>query len=334
MNTKNITITFYGTRGSLPIARADSVNTGGNTTCLLVESQCIPEWMAVVLDAGSGLKPASAQILKRRPREVHIFQSHYHHDHTQGMLIAPIIYIPNITTHVWGPVEKGVGPRRAYAHIMQKPWHPVPFEAVASHFEEHPIKDPAAEVIIVHPKGGIIKVTKEKFERTCSNGKQFKFGGESYHVDECLVVKMYITYHPERTISYRLEERPTGKVFVFLTDNENTDGFPASLLAHVKGADLVAHDTQYGRERYVANAVGWGHGTPDYVVELAMRGGVKKLGFTHHEPDNSDAQVEALFNEGLTAFETLSGGGKVSPEGLALTKDNILICKDYLVVEL
>ncbi|MBU2258088.1 MAG: hypothetical protein KJ926_03090, partial [Candidatus Omnitrophica bacterium] len=75
--------------------------------------------------------------------------------------------------------------------------------------------------------------------------KQLTFGKRHFPVNECLIIKMLKAEHPEYTVSYRFEEMPTEKVFVFLTDHENTDGFPAKLLGHIKGADLIIQDCQF-----------------------------------------------------------------------------------------
>jgi hypothetical protein len=54
-------------------------------------------------------------------------------------------------------------------------------------------------------------------------------GKISVSIDECLVVFMHKSHHPEHTVSYRIEERPTGKTFIFMTDHENEDGLSKSL---------------------------------------------------------------------------------------------------------
>jgi hypothetical protein len=50
-------VVLYGTRGSTPICRSDAVKYGGNTTSLRVKSQCLPQGMALAIDAGSGFVP-------------------------------------------------------------------------------------------------------------------------------------------------------------------------------------------------------------------------------------------------------------------------------------
>jgi ribonuclease BN (tRNA processing enzyme) len=136
---------------------------------------------------------------------------------------------------------------------------------------------------------------------------------------------MYKTAHPEYTVSYRFEERPTGKVFVFLTDHENTDGFPNNLLHHLRGADLLVQDGQYSDEVYRARTSGFGHGTPEYCVKLAQRASVKRLGITHHDPDASDVDVE----QRIVEAKQFAGEVESSLEFI----ENIFVCADYQTIE-
>jgi hypothetical protein len=97
------------------------------------------------------------------------------------------------------------------------------------------MEHPAGKVIVVHPEHKPVVISLEELELAESNpvNRQIRMGSKHINVRECLIIKMYWSNHPERTISYRFEERPTGKVFVFLTDHENTDGIPRSLKNHL-----------------------------------------------------------------------------------------------------
>ena len=289
----------YGTRGSLPVAGSDAVRFGGNTTCLRIISGCIPDQTALVIDAGTGFLPMSQRALETGISKFLIFHTHYHHDHTQGILIAPPIYIKAIPIEIYGPVQNSIGPRQVYERIMEPPLHPISLKEVGSHVNFRQLIHPCGKVILIHPEGGVKTIDLEQFERIDRMGKQIFFREhKSFSEDECLVIRMLYTDHPENTICYRFEERPTGKVFVFLTDEENRDGLSTALKQHVSGADLLIQDAQYDREKYDTRTAGFGHGTPDYVVRLAKICGVKMVGLTHHDPMSSDADIEAILAEG------------------------------------
>ena len=63
---------------------------GGNTTCLEVR---LSDDTLIVFDAGSGIRELGAQLKSRREikREYHLFFTHFHWDHLQGLpFFAPL----------------------------------------------------------------------------------------------------------------------------------------------------------------------------------------------------------------------------------------------------
>lgn len=296
-------VQIYGSRGSLPISNRQSVEHGGNTTCLRIISDCIPEGMALVIDAGSGFQPMSIDALAEGTKEFVVLHTHYHHDHTQGLLIAPPIFMDQIPLKLYGPVQDGWGPKRVYETIMQKPLHPTPIQMFMHHLTFHDIEHPGIKVFLVHPTGGVKFMEIEQYRRLNLKGEMMPFmSRDKYPVDECLVITMHYTDHPEHTISYRFEESPTGKTFVFLTDEECRAGLPQSLRNFLNEADLLIQDAQYSEEEYHSGSkAGFGHGTPRYVVETAEACGVKRVGFFHHDPMSTDEKVGKLVAEGEEA---------------------------------
>lgn len=290
-------VTTYGTRGSTPIARPDATRYGGNTTCLRVKSDCLPPGVALVVDTGSGYLPLSHQLLKEKIMSVAVVFTHYHHDHTQGMLLAPHTFIPAAKVAVWGPTEHGEGPQEILQAIMRAPHFPVDFAKVAHRFKCHNLEHIGTQVLVIHPVGGFTLMKVDRFERAVAEKKQLPLQGGKFPVEECLVVRMYKTTHPEYTVSYRFEERPTGRVFVFLTDHENTDGYPLELKNHIRGAHLLIQDGQYSQKKYQEQTAGYGHGTPEYCARTAGICDVERLGITHHDPMASDEEVDARVSE-------------------------------------
>lgn len=312
-------ITTYGTRGSLPVAGRDMATYGGNTTSLRVESACLPSGLVLAIDAGSGFRPLATQALAQDMRSLVLLHTHWHHDHTQGALIAAPFYIPTLPIAIYGPVEMGMGPREVYEAIMRKPLHPVDFATVAHHISCHKIEHPSIKVFLVHPQGGLKLMDIEQFNRHENNSAQMPFGKDRYHLSECMVIKMLYTDHPERTISYRFEERPTGKVFVFLTDEECRAALPQDFKRHLGGADLLIQDVQYSQEQYETRTAGFGHGTPGYAVSVATLCGISRIGFTHHDPNSADDDVDRLVEEGQQTV------------GDALT--SVFACADAMEIE-
>lgn len=313
-------VKFYGTRGSVPISNKKSVKYGGNTTCLRVISECVPPEMVLAVDAGTGFVPLSFDVLKENGlKEVVVLFTHFHHDHTQGVFLSPILFMKNIRLNLWGPVEAGVGPKEMMGTLMRSPFFPVDFREVSSHINCKNLEFPKTNVILFHPKGGKKIMMVDAYERLVSANKHLPIGKGKYPVEECLVVTMYKSRHPEYTIAYRFEEKPTEKTFVFLSDHENEAGIPQALKVHLKDVSLLVMDSQYTRSVYEERTAGYGHGTPDYCVLIGRESSAKKLGLTHHDPASTDGDIETI----LAQAEKENQDGKMQ----------IFTCYDYQEVE-
>jgi ribonuclease BN (tRNA processing enzyme) len=332
-------VTFAGTRGSVPVSGLEQTEFGGNTTSIEILSECLPENMHLIVDAGSGIVPLSMDIMKRQGDKIFkdggvtvvVAFTHLHHDHTQGLFLSPLTFIKQVRMHLIGPSEHGIGPCEMMKAMMKPPFFPVPFENVGSHFAFRRLKHPSKDMIIFHPTGGMKILSVEQFEKMERKGGHVPVGrkGGKYPISECLVIRMYKTHHPEQTISYRFEERPTGKVFVLLTDHENLDGVPVDLRKHVEGADLLVLDAQYDTEKYKTRTAGFGHGTGAYCAGLAHSCGVERLGLTHHDPFSSDEHVKEILTEARGTLIGLSSG----QESESLSEEDIFACSDGLTVE-
>lgn len=300
-------VKFWGTRGSTPVAGRQHAKYGGNTTCLEVMSECLPPGFHLVIDAGTGIIPFGLNLIttKTDVQTIGVLFTHYHHDHTQGLLMLPQLYNKSVAIQLLGPKENGIGPCEVMKALMAPPLFPVSFAEISSHVKCKGVEHPAGKVIVIHPEKGLTLVTLEEFENADKPPrKQLRLSGRYVDIDECIIIKMFRSNHPERTISYRFEERTSGKSFVFLTDHENTDGIPSGLKRHLLSTDLLIMDAQYSRDQYTNFTAGFGHGTPDYCYRVAKEVSAKQLILTHHDPSRGDEAIEAMLNE--CAFENTS----------------------------
>src|SRR2546422_3090094 len=78
------TVTFWGTRGSIPTPGPHTARYGGNTPCVAVESS---GGQLVILDAGTGIRALGLELVERQNGAVRaeILLSHAHWDHIQGL---------------------------------------------------------------------------------------------------------------------------------------------------------------------------------------------------------------------------------------------------------
>ena len=316
-------LTLYGTRGSSPISRLGAMGYGGNTTCIRVRSACLPEGNALLVDAGTGMVPASSAMMKEGIERLLLLMTHYHHDHTQGFPLAPHTYSKTVPIEVFGPREHGVGPREMLATIMSGPFFPVDFAKVGGHVQCHDLNNIGSQVLVVHPVGRHRLLRVDEFEVQAAKGI-LELPGGAVPLNACLLIWMHKTSHPEYTVTYRFEERPTGRVAVILTDHENTQNLPTELRRHLTGVNLLIQDAQYLRSQYDSGTAGFGHGTGDYSAFVLKEMDVGRLGQTHHDPQADDPVVEQVVEEARAWLRA---------HDAAHLCDRIFACADYQEIE-
>ena len=114
---------------------------------------------------------------------------------------------------------------------------------------------------------------------------QIKFGD--------ILVTPYQLDHPDPCWGYRFEHQ--GKVFSYCVDTECTRTTRAEIgpdLPLYQGVDLMVFDAQYSISE-VTEKVNWGHAAAPIGLDIAMREGIKRVLFVHHDPFSSDEKVAA-----------------------------------------
>ncbi len=259
------TLTFWGTRGSIPTPGPRTARYGGNTPCVGITDGGAT---LVILDAGSGLRPLGAALAaQRRAVSAHLLLSHTHWDHIQGFHFFRPLGVRGNTLRIYGAAQEGVPLEQILHRQMEPTVFPVPLEALAATVSVTPVAEGAFEV----------------------DG----FG-----------VRALRLRHPGTTLGYRLRPADGGREVAYVTDNELGPGgaYPvaadwrARLVAFLEGVDTLIHDAMYA-ESIIAARAGWGHSTPGEAVDLAAEAGCRRLVLFHHDPENDDDAVDALVRD-------------------------------------
>jgi len=96
-----IQLRYWGIRGTLPVPGEATVRYGGNTSCVSVE---FPKGELFIFDAGTGIQNLGQQIVaQKKPSAIHLFFSHFHWDHVQGIGYFIPIFIPSTHLHFYSP---------------------------------------------------------------------------------------------------------------------------------------------------------------------------------------------------------------------------------------
>lgn len=114
-------VTFWGVRGSSPISSPDTIQVGGNTSCVQV---MLSDGTPLLLDAGTGLI-RFGEAWKQSSTHFHILLSHAHWDHIQGFPFFSPAYLPEHRISVYGPRHKDYTLEAILAQQMKAPFFPV-----------------------------------------------------------------------------------------------------------------------------------------------------------------------------------------------------------------
>lgn len=275
-------VKFWGVRGSIPTPGPATRRYGGNTSCVEIRT---PDAL-FICDAGSGIRELGMAVTRAasaQPITIHLMLSHAHWDHIQGFPFFGPVYSPTTTLRVYGTEPGDDRFYRLLSGQMDSDYFPVQFSDLAS------------RVVSDHLDGGCRMVGDTE-------------------------VSVLPVCHPGGSLSYkfRLGERTV----VYSTDNEldllieNPEDesrpdvlrkLPQDLVEFIRGADLLIADGQYTDAEYPSR-VNWGHSRATTCVDLALAAGVDHLAIFHHDPMQSDADVEAKIQACRARAERLGGG--------------------------
>jgi phosphoribosyl 1,2-cyclic phosphodiesterase len=261
----SLSITFWGTRGTIPVPGERTMRYGGNTSCVAVRDSA---GRCLVLDAGTGIRGLGAELRKAAPSRVDILLSHVHWDHIQGMPFFPLLYADGSEIRIHGPAPAGVSLESVLERQMDPAVFPVPRAARSA------------------------RVTVEEVA-----------AGAGVDVPGFLVESCGLS-HPGGALGFKITPADGGPALAYVTDNElgpgGADrvprGWRRELESFLSGASLLIHDAMYTRTE-AAKRSGWGHSSTAEAVALAGAAGVRQLILFHHDPDHEDEQVDGLLAE-------------------------------------
>jgi len=130
----SLQLKVWGCRGSLPTPGPDTVTYGGNTSCVevLVDGET-----ALVLDAGTGIRALGLDLARRGVRRIHVFLTHLHLDHLEGLRFFAPLWDPDVTVEVWGPRSPVVSLHERILRGFSPPLFPIDFRDVPARIAFH-----------------------------------------------------------------------------------------------------------------------------------------------------------------------------------------------------
>ena len=254
-----ITLDFWGVRGTLPVPGHNSLRYGGNTSCVTLRFQ---KERLFIFDAGTGIKVLSDYMAKLYKGKISgkLFISHSHWDHINAIPFFAPLYKPGNEFEICGPAQGNVTVMDMVSAQMDDVYFPITINEFGARVYFQDLRE------------------------------------DSYELDGIEVQTMMLS-HPGYCLGYRINYK--GRSICYITDNEmfpedhdyHDDAYNKKLENFVRGADALITDSTYFDEEYTPKA-GWGHSCLSEVTRLAHNAEVKVLYLFHHDPDQSDDDID------------------------------------------
>ena len=280
MPHKKISLTFWGTRGSIPSPGKDKSKYGGNTSCIELN---LSNDQIIILDGGTGIRELGNTLEMRNGKvRASFLLSHYHWDHIQGLPFFAPAYSPDNTFTIYGANH----PQFPLGNVLSSQMESIHFPVKASSL--------AAEISFKELSAGVSRCGDMELHILRANhpgttfSYSFDFDGHKlvYMTDNELLPD---TAQAQSHIDYRRD----------------------SFIRFIHGADILIHDAQYSEAEYAAKK-GWGHSHWKEALILAAESDVKQLILFHHDPNHSDTLIDTIVEEGTALLQQIRSSTRCS----------------------
>ncbi len=238
---------------------------GGNTPCIEV----ISKDATIVIDAGSGIRLLGQNLMMgpcgKGKGEVHLFFTHFHWDHLIGLPFFTPIFIPGNQIHVYA-----VQPElpEIFQTLFRKPYFPVPLSKLGATIHYHQIE----------------------------RRQPMRFRD--------LEITPFQLDHPDACWGFKIQSG--GRTYAHCVDTECKRVSRAELGADLplyQGVNLMVFDAQYTLLETMEK-IDWGHAAASLGLDIAMREGIERVLFMHHDPASSDEKIQRGETEARKYYES------------------------------
>jgi phosphoribosyl 1,2-cyclic phosphodiesterase len=251
-------VTIWGCRGSVATPGPETVEYGGNTSCVEVS---LDDGTILVLDAGTGIRELGLALLDRGACRLHLLLTHLHLDHLEGLRFFAPLWDERVTLDIWGPPSPVLSLEERIRRSFSPPLFPID------------LRDLPAQV---------------RFRDVPR--QRWALEGVSLGADLIL--------HPGPTVGFRIETAESSLAYLPDHEpalagiaDRSTDWISGGSIA--EKADLLLHDAQYSEEEY-EERIGWGHTSVADAVGFTHAVGARRLVLFHHEPLHTDELLARL----------------------------------------
>jgi len=252
-------VRFWGVRGCTPTPQKENMGYGGNTSCIEIRTDTN---QILIFDGGTGIRNLGNELQQEygdKPISAHIFFSHFHLDHIQGVPFFRPLYNPrnHFTFYFAGRRDANLV-MDALAGMMANPYFPVDMS-----------KLPCSREYVDLVEG-------------------------TFTVADTRILVLPLN-HPQGCVGYRIMQN--SKVISYCTDVEHgVDWSDRNILMLAKDSDCFIVDAQYTPEE-LPDHIGWGHGSWKQAIDIGIEAKVKRIALYHHDPYHEDSDVEKILDD-------------------------------------
>ncbi|MBF8983146.1 MBL fold metallo-hydrolase [Lutibacter sp. B2] len=253
MEMDDFSILFWGVRGSTPSMNKETMKFGGNTPCVQIKAG----EKRLILDAGTGICQLGKMLMSQKEKiKAHIFISHMHWDHIQGIPFFLPFYQTENKFKFYGEKKNGTPFEQMIKDLMKTPYFPITWDEIKADCKFN-------------------EIDKDQY----------------IHIDDDLTVKTLRLNHPNDSLGFRIAFKD--KSCCYITDIEHSQSMEEALIPFIENTDVLIYDANFTEQEYI-HKKGWGHSTWQKAVELAKKACVKKLILFHHDTYRCDEELEAI----------------------------------------
>lgn len=285
---------FWGVRGSTPAPGPNTVEYGGNTSCVEIRAK----GELIILDAGTGLRLLGRELaeeFKDQPLNLTLLLTHTHWDHIQGLPFFQPAYEPQNRLRILGYEGARHGLSNVLSNQMENPFFPITLQDLPANLQ-----------------------IEELHEMKFSIGRVRVEACFANHPGICVGYRLFtgessIAYFPDNEPHYIANGIDPKAAAEYLQSQERR------IVSFLRGVDFLIMDAQYDQAEYQQHR-GWGHACMDDVVALALKAEVKKLFLFHHDPDHDDAKIAEMTEHARKLVKAQNGKMQIEAarEGLVV----------------